>query len=283
MGDLTELAERWRADLAGWAIPAHITAAVSESPWVLPRQVFARRADRLAAEPDGPSYSRAQAALQPSGELMDVGSGAGAACLPLLPQVTALTAVDSDKEMLGLLTQRAAARGTPARTILGVWPDVAAETPAADVVTCHHVLYNAPDPVPFLAALTAHARRQVVVEIAARHPLAALNPLWLRFHGLARPSGPTADDLLAICDAMGLGARHEAWTRPGGADYASFDELVDVTRRRLCLPPERASEVAEALREAGASPERPDDFGSSSREVVTIWWPGTAQPGIGQN
>ena len=64
MGDLTELAERWRADLAGWAIPAHITAAVGESPWVLPRQVFARRADRLTAEPDGPSYSRAQAAQQ---------------------------------------------------------------------------------------------------------------------------------------------------------------------------------------------------------------------------
>lgn len=276
MGDLTELAERWRADLAGWAIPAHITAAVGESPWVLPRQLFARRADRLAAEPDGPSYSRAQAALQPSGALMDVGSGAGAACLPLLPQVTALTAVDSDKGMLDLLAQRAAARGTPARTVPGIWPDVAAEAPAVDVVTCHHVLYNAPDPVPFLAALTAHARREVVLEIAARHPLTALNPLWLRFHGLARPAGPTADDLLAICDAMGLGARHEAWTRPGGADYASFDELVDVTRRRLCLPPERASEVAEALREAGASPERPDDLGSSGREVVTIWWPGTA-------
>ncbi len=276
MGDLTELAERWRADLAGWAIPAHITAAVGESPWVLPRQVFARRADRLAAEPDGPSYSRAQAALQPPGELMDVGSGAGAACLPLLPQVTALTAVDSDKEMLGLLAQRAGARGTPARTVLGIWPGVAPEIPAVDVVTCHHVLYNAPDPVPFLAALTAHARREVVVEATARHPLTALNPLWLRFHGLARPSGPTADDLLAICDAMGLGARHEAWTRPGGADYASFDEMVDVTRRRLCLPPERASEVAGALREAGASPERPDDLGSSGREVVTIWWPGTA-------
>ena len=48
MADLTELADRWRADLAAWAIPEHITAAVSESPWVLPPQVFARRADRLA-------------------------------------------------------------------------------------------------------------------------------------------------------------------------------------------------------------------------------------------
>lgn len=276
MGDLTELAERWRADLAGWAVPAHITSAAGESPWVLPRQVFARRADRLTAEPDGPSYSRAQAALQPPGELMDVGSGAGAACLPLLPRVTALTAVDSDKEMLSLLAQRAAALGSDARTVPGVWPDVAASTPAADVVTCHHVLYNAPDPVAFLAALTAHARRQVVIEITARHPLTALNPLWLRFHNLARPDGPTANDLVAICDAMGLGARHEAWTRPGGADYASFDELVDVTRQRLCLPPDRASEVAGALSETGISPDRPDDLGSSSREVVTIWWPGTA-------
>jgi 2-polyprenyl-3-methyl-5-hydroxy-6-metoxy-1,4-benzoquinol methylase len=277
MGDLTELAERWRADLAGWAIPAHITAAVRESPWVLPRQVFARRADRLAAEPSGPSYSRARAALTPAGELMDVGSGAGAACLPLLPMVSALTAVDSDAGMLELLAQRAAARGTPARTVLGTWPEVAGDVPAADVVTCHHVAYNVPDPVPFLAALTAHARRRVVLEIAARHPLTALNPLWLRFHGLARPAGPTADDLLAICDAMRLGARHEAWSRPGGADYASFDELVDVTRRRLCLPEERASEVAEALWEAGTDPDRPDDLGSSSREVVTIWWPGTGR------
>ena len=275
MGDLTELAERWRADLAGWAIPAHITAAVGESPWVLPRQVFARRADRLAAEPDGPSYSRAQAALQPSGELMDVGSGAGAACLPLLPQVTALTAVDSDKEMLGLLAQRAAARGTPARTVLGIWPDVAAETPAVDVVTCHHVLYNAPDPVPFLAALTAHARREVVVETAARHPLTALNPLWLRFHNLARPYGPAADDLLAICDAMGLGARHEAWTRPGGAGSRASTSW-STSPGGGCAS--RRNGPARSPRRCGkpASLERPDDLGSSGREVVTIWWPGTA-------
>jgi hypothetical protein len=208
---------------------------------------------------------------------MDVGSGAGAACLPLLPQVTALTAVDSDAGMLELLAERAAALGTPAWTVLGTWPEVAGQTPAADVVTCHHVVFNVPDPVPFLAALTAHARRLVVLETAARHPLTSLNALWLRFHGLERPDGPTAADLLAICDAMGLGARSEAWTRPGGADYASFDELVDVTRRRLCLPPERASEVAGALWDTGSDPDRPADLGSSGREVVTIWWPGSAR------
>ncbi|MEP7021776.1 MAG: SAM-dependent methyltransferase, partial [Pseudonocardiales bacterium] len=98
--ELGELSERWRAALGAWAIPEHITAAVSESPWVLPRQVFARRADRLTAAPSGPSYELARAALEPSGTILDVGSGAGAACLALLALAAELTAVDSDAGML---------------------------------------------------------------------------------------------------------------------------------------------------------------------------------------
>jgi hypothetical protein len=53
-------------------------------------------------------------------------------------------------------------------------------------------------------------------------------------------------------------------------------ELVDVTRRRLCLPAERAGEVEAALVELGTDPGHPTDLGSSGREVVTIWWEGTA-------
>jgi SAM-dependent methyltransferase len=274
MPDLTELADRWKADLAAWAIPEHITATVSESPWVLPRQVFARRADRLADGPCGPSYDREWAALDPPGSVLDVGSGAGAACLPLLRRTTALTAVDTDTGMLELLSQRTATMGTPASEVLGRWPDVAAATPPADVVTCHHVLYNAPEPVPFVSELTSHARRLVVVEITAQHPLTTLNPFWLKFHGLRRPVAPTAADLLEILTAMGLRPRAERWTRPGGPDYASFDELVDVTRRRLCLPPQRAGDVGAALEAAGIDRENPTDLGSSGREVVTIWWEG---------
>ena len=62
---------------------------------MLPRQVFARRADRLADAPCGPSYEQAWAALDPPGSVLDVGSGAGAACLPLLRRVTSLTAVET--------------------------------------------------------------------------------------------------------------------------------------------------------------------------------------------
>lgn len=271
---LPVLLQRWRSDLAAWAIPEHITAAVAQSPWVLPRSVFARRADRLATAPSGPSFERAWDALHPPGSVLDIGAGAGAASLPLLPRCTGLTAVDCEPDMLELLSERAAAVGTTARVISGTWPAVAAEAGKADVVTCHHVAYNVAEIEPFLAALTAAARRLVVMEITALHPLVSLNSLWLRFHGLVRPAGPSADDLLAILAAMGIRAGSERWRRPGGPDYESFAELADVTRRRLCLPPERAGEVRQALVESGIDPDQPVDLGSSGREVVTIWWDG---------
>src|SRR6202044_1852682 len=96
----------WRDELAGWAIPEEITPAVNPQPLVMPPQAFARRADRLAAAPEGPSFLRAWGALDPPGSVLDVGAGAGAACIPLLPRTTALTAVDTDPEMLELLGTR---------------------------------------------------------------------------------------------------------------------------------------------------------------------------------
>lgn len=276
MADLEERLERWRAGLAAWAIPEHITATVAESPWVLPREVFARRADRVSAAPSGPSYQRAWDALDPPGSVLDVGSGAGAACLPLVPRATSLTAVDTDAGMLDKLSERTAATRVTARTVLGHWPEAAAMAGPADVVTCHHVLYNVPQVQPFVTALTGSARRAVVAEVTAQHPLVSLNSLWLRFHGLRRPLSPTAADLIEILAAMGLRPSHDAWRRPGGRDYASFDEMVDVTRRRLCLPPGRAAEVAAALADMGVDPQDPEDLGSSGRDVVTIWWDGTA-------
>jgi SAM-dependent methyltransferase len=276
VGPLPELLNRWREDLSAWAIPDHITAGAAESPWVLPRQVFARRADRLRRAPGGPSFERAWEALDPAGSVLDVGAGAGAACLPLAPRMTTLTAVDADDEMLGLLAGRAGEAGLAARMVHGRWPDVAAQVPPADVVTCHHVVFNVPDLGPFLEALTAHARKRVVIETATAHPLTSLNPLWLRFHGLKRPERPTAGDTLAILAAMGRNPGHTEWSRPAEADYRSMAELVEVTRRRLCLPPERAGEVEAALVELGIKPGQPRDLGSSGRDVVTIWWEGIA-------
>jgi len=53
----------------------------------------------------------------------------------------------------------------------------------------------------------------VVYEFTQRHPLAHLNPLWRRFHGIDRPDRPTADDdAIDILDALGLDIHVERFT-----------------------------------------------------------------------
>ena len=273
---LGELLDAWQAGLAGWATPPETAAAVTPPARPLPRQVQAREAGRPAAAPAGVSYRRAWAALDPPGSVLDVGAGTGAACIPLLGRTTALTAVDTDPELLALLARRAGVLAGKVALVRGRWPEAAPEAAPADVVTCYNVAYNAPDILPFLAALTASARRLVVVELTAEHPMAGLSDLWLRFHGQRRPAGPAADDLLRILAAMGISASHERWRPPAGAAHASLAELTAVTTRRLGLPPERTPEVAAALLESGADPDHPADPAAARRDIVTIWWAGSA-------
>src|SRR5947208_2255593 len=57
--DAASLCRAWADDLAAWQLPESVTAQVDGSPWVLPTEVFARRADHLLANPGGPSHTRA--------------------------------------------------------------------------------------------------------------------------------------------------------------------------------------------------------------------------------
>jgi SAM-dependent methyltransferase len=236
-------------------------------PWACPTGLFARAAEEALAARAAPSPSvrRALEALPDDGSVLDIGAGGGAASLPLCPPAAAVTAVDQSPGMLAAFAGLAERQGIQHREVEGLWPDVAGEVGPADVVVCHHVLYNVGDLVPFVAALTGRARRRVVVEITADHPQATLNPLWERFHGNVRPTRPTAADAAAVVRDLGLDVSVEEFQAPPRWDHEhDREELVAFTRRRLCLPPELEPEIAAVMEPPGP------------RTLVTLWWPGSA-------
>jgi len=282
LSDTERLLRAWRDDLAGWAIPQAILDRAPAAPWANERALFVRRAAERMRAPRGSSYRRAREALPLGGTVLDVGAGAGAASLPLIDRAGAIVAVDQDRELLRALIAQAGDEGTKVRTVVGTWPAAATGVAAADIVVCHHVLYNIGDLRPFVDALAGHARRRVVIEITASHPVARLSPLWLRFHGLARPSRPTSEDAAAAVAAIvGTVQVERERLRSDGA-AGSWADLVAFTCRRLCLGPERQADVAAALTELlGAAPEDPTTWSAPDREVVTIWWdaPSAIAPG----
>jgi len=215
--------------------------------------------------PDSPSHRRAREVLPPGGGVLDVGCGGGRAALALAPPAGRLVGVDTDEAMLTAFAAAAHARGVAHTTLCGQWPSVAPQAPVVDVAVCHHVAYNVADLAPFAVALTEHARRRVVLELPSRHPLTWMAPLWRQFWNLDRPDGPTADDCVAVLREAGLPVQMEGWLDDGAETRAPLtdEQRARVTRVRLCLPPQREPEVAEALRAVG--PRGP-------RRTVTVWW-----------
>jgi SAM-dependent methyltransferase len=265
--------ESWGEALRSWAIPEEILAAAPESPWGFPTELFRRRAEASLSAAPSPSQARALEALPGQGVVLDVGVGAGASSLPLAWKAALIVGVDSSEEMLEQFREAARGVGVRVRTVLGPWPEVAEQAEQADVVVCHHVLYNVQDLAPFVQALWDHARSRVVVEITERHPLSWMNDLWVRFHGLDRPSRPTADDAEAALRELGAPVQREDHVVPPvPTGFSRREDAVAFIRRRLCLPADRDPEVEDALGDRLRERDGLWSTGPLSQRLVTLWW-----------
>ncbi len=265
-------AGRWREHLEAWALPPALLAAVPDSPYEWPADLYRRRQQVESAGPPGPTARHALGLLSPGGSLLDVGAGTGRASLPIAVRGHPLTAVERNPAMAQALREEAEAAGVEVRVVEGSWPEAAAEAGRHDVALSAHVVYDVADLAPFLRALHAAARVAVLLEVGERHPWANLTPYYRSLHGLDRPDGPTAD-LLAEVVAEVLGVRPEAerWIGPERLPFGDSAALVEFYRRRLLVPVERAAELADRL--AGDVVERDGRFSLGGEQtVVTLWW-----------
>jgi SAM-dependent methyltransferase len=267
-------AERWHAALEAWSIPEDILAQAPENPWRLPVEPFLAVTDA----PLSVSHRRALEALPAGGRVLDVGAGGGAMSRPLGAAGAQVVAVDTAGDMLEV-----SGAGT---RVLGRWPEVAEQAGVADVVVCGHVLYNCPDLVPFLRALTAAARRRVVVEITDAHPRVSPEEqvLWRHFWQIERPNGPGWEDALAVLREIGVEPAVERWERRRGFAFRSRDDLVAGFRRRLCLPADRDPEVLDLLHPWLVQEDGRWLMGGRPRGLVTMSWDTgsqeRSQPGV---
>lgn len=174
--------------------------------------------------------------------MLDVGCGVGRAAFARAGRAGSFVGNDRQQDMLDVFTSVARERDLDARTVLGEWPAAAQESGRADVVVCHHVLHNVVDLPSFVGALTAAARLGVVVEMSGEHPLAWLDPLWSRFHGLVRPRPATTDDAVAVLREFGIEPTVTRWER---TDPPRQDP--GWVTHRLCLSDDRVPEVRAAL------------------------------------
>jgi hypothetical protein len=255
--------QQWADELAGWAIDPEILAAAPESPYELPPAVFAAGQDRTPS----PLAELARSALRPGGTVLDIGAGAGATSLDVVPPDGHLHAVDSQPSMLRALEAAAGDRGVSVTTYDGIWPDVADQVPECDVAVCAHVLYNVPDLAAFATALTGKARDLVVVELTGTHPRMRLAPIWEAVHGQPLPGGPTADLAVAVLREAGLDPEvRERVYQPAVRTGALLETWIDLNVRQLCLSPERRDEVVELMQRHPPQP----------RRSVVLSWPGSA-------
>lgn len=255
----------WREALEAWSIPENILSQAPQSPWIHPPELF-DVPDTIA---NSPSHDRAREALGDDASALDIGCGGGVATYALVPHIRKGVGVDHQAEMLTMYTRNGFRFGVDVETIEGSWPEVAPQAPVCDVAVAHHVAYNVPDIVPFLLALNEHARFRVVLELPTAHPLSNMSGAWQHFWGLERPSGPSPLDLIEVVSEMGFAPRLEAW-RGAVREGLSLDQAARFMRVRLCLPPERETEVRDFL--ANQEP-------VAERALAAVWWDVTTEAG----
>ncbi|MDA8026488.1 MAG: methyltransferase domain-containing protein [Actinomycetota bacterium] len=244
---IAELSQGWGEALASWAVPDELLAKSPTSPYRLNPDKFkpdqSRRSSGTVRELERLATDQKRAPRS----LIDVGSAAGGISLLVAASFEKIVAVDQSKEMLDAFEENATALGFAERirTVNSAWPTTLSLT--ADIVLNANVLYNVPNPAPFVAALIDAATQSVVIEVTRNHPLSNVNALYEHFHHIKRPTTPTANDVIELVKAFGYSPKIESWIRTTSGPSHTSQERLNEYQSRACIEENRREELREYL------------------------------------
>lgn len=259
--EVSAAVEQWTEELLGWALPEEILEAAPANPYAFPADVIRTATRDPRQTPTGAAITDV---LAPGATILDVGCGAGRISAPFTDTYRVIGV-----EPRPNLAEVAAERGV--EVLQGRWPDIAQQAGDAPVVLCTHVLYDVPDPAPFLTALHSAATRRVVLEVTRRHPWHRTTRFFKHFHDLDRPSGPTSELLSqVVSEVVGVTPQTREWMRPGPT-YDDLGAVVAHYRQMLCLTADHDPEIERLLTEETTT--TPDGrVALPGAPLATLWW-----------
>jgi SAM-dependent methyltransferase len=270
---VSDSALRWREQLEAWALPDALLGTAEDDPYGWPQALWRRRSESAGAE-ETPTSDVVARLLGEHGTLIDVGAGRGRVSLRFALAGHTLVAVEPDPGMAAGLAEDATAAGVAVQIIQERWPQAAGSVAPAEVAVSAHVVYDVADIGPFLSAMSRTATAGVVVEMSETHPWSDLAPLYRQIHGLERPTGPSADDLVAVVqEVLGIEPTVARWSRPGQLWFESWDEICDFYGRRLIVPRAERPGLRSLLAERVVDLDGRLIVGENDRRLVTLWWP----------
>lgn len=181
---------------------------------------------------------------------LDVGAGAGRFALAIAraldPSGGEVVALDASPSMLEGLREIAEDHAIQnVRTTEARWPPPdgsAAAAVTADVVLIAHVGYDVEAIGPFVTALEAAARRELVAVLMEHMPASAADGFWPPVHGETRVSLPALGDFVELLRARGSAPIVERITDERRR-FESRDALEGFVRRQLWIDPAGAKEA----------------------------------------
>ena len=247
--DLARLAEGARQAETAWADRVRANRDQVERIREVPdgQDFYAPVSSLFRADPDrsdDPVLDALRSLTHPGDTWLDVGAGAGRFALPLARTLGieggSVVALDASASMLGALREIAEAHGIEnVQLIEARWPPAdpeLAEAVRADTVLIAHVGYDVELIGPFVDALEAASRRDLVAVMMDQVPASAADGFWPLVHDERRVPLPALGEFVDLLRARGSAPFVERITTEPRR-FESREALGGFVRRQLWIDP----------------------------------------------